>query len=171
MWLCRLHQPRAVKKNNFFNTSGSTTTRMGDDFSDLCVESSSHKSKTITLQLQNGSQQNERKSSTTTTTAPSLSSASVSTHTSGRPTAYQRQPQKSTKSAVTANDKLYRSATQLSSNRPIFTNISSYLQFNTNRRQGLYTSEIYLDRKTRHLNGVLKPLDSNNRSTNNVVEN
>lgn len=161
-----------MKKNNFFNTTGS---RVGEDFSDLCVENSTHKSKTITLQLNNP---NDRKpASNVTPAAPSsISSAPVSSV----PAFHHHHYHSTSKSA--ASDKLYRSATQLNqlsnsiSARPVFTNISSYLQFNnhatsggsSSRRAHMYTSEVYLDNSSsRDSNGgVLKPLDNKQVKTN-----
>ena len=130
---------RAIKKNNFFTPAG---TRIGEDHSELCVENSNKYNKTITLHLQT-SQEKPRPATN------GFIAANTAT-----------QSQQLPKTSKSSRDKLYKSATHLSSSvgaRPLFQSVNSYLNFN-NRRGGLYHSEQYLD--SSRIEGPLKPIDN-----------
>lgn len=130
---CRNH--RSVKKNNYMIPPGP---RSVDDFSDLCVESTSHRNKMITLQLQTTNPENNSKHASSISGFPIV------------PPRHSRSPR----------ERLYRSATQLSPTKPAFTSVNSYLNFKN--RLGLYSSDQYLD--SNQYDGVLKPLENRQRS-------
>lgn len=119
-----------VKKNNFFHMGP----RSGDDLSDLCIENTPQRPKTITLQLKALNHENKSR------LQPALSSHPSTSHASRA-----------------SREKLYKSATQLSMPRPLFHSINSYLNFN-NKASSLYDSEQYLDSADQE--NILKPLEN-----------
>jgi len=141
---------RSIKKNNFFLPAG---TRLGEEHPDLRVENS-HKSKTITLQLQTNGEHNKQKPPST-----------VATSTFIQPTAPFAPPATAYlghKPSKHSHDKLYRSATSLSPSavkmsRPLFYNVNAYLNL-SNKRSPLYSSDQYLD--SSRVEGPLRPLDN-----------